>query len=206
MTFHINPSDTGKNTDLSIAKSTKEHSKFVTVLHEEFSAVHPRYLVVQFFVSLLPHNSLNRLRTFLYRLCGLSIGKGTVILGKMTLTAQGPMTSRLTIGGNCRINTPLYLELNAPITIGQYVAIGHHVVFITTDHDISCSDNRSGAVTCQPITIEDGAWIGAGVKILPGVTIGKGSVVAAGSLVTQSVPANRLVGGVPARPVKTLES
>ncbi len=181
-------------------------SKLSRVLSEEVRAIHPRYLFVQFFVSFLPHNSLSRVRTALYRAAGFKIGKGAIVLGKLTLTADRPIANMLTIGRGSRINSPLYAELNAPITIGSNVGIGHHVVLITTDHQTGESSNRSGAVTHSPIIIEDGAWIGANVTILPGVTIGAGSVVAAGSLVSQSVAPNRLVGGVPARPVKTFDS
>jgi maltose O-acetyltransferase len=178
--------------------------KFSRVVREELSSIDLRYLFVQIFVSLLPHNSLNRARTVLYRLAGFRIGNGAVILGKLSLTGQRPLSNMLSIGDDSRINTPFYAELNAPITIGKNVGIGHHVVFITTDHETGEPLNRSGAATFSPITVEDGAWVGACVTVLPGVTIGAGSVVAAGSLVTHSILPNRVVGGVPARPVKTL--
>jgi maltose O-acetyltransferase len=129
-----------------------------------------------------------------------------LILGKITITGNQPFAGNLTVGEGSRINSPLYIELNAPVTIGREVGIGHHVVLITTDHDTADSSNRSGAMTHSPIVIEDGAWVGAGVMVLPGVTIGAGSVVAAGSMVSQSVPPNKVVGGVPARPIKTLDT
>jgi maltose O-acetyltransferase len=124
----------------------------------------------------------------------------------MTLTADGSLTSKLRIGWGSRINSPLYADLNAPIEIGNRVAIGHHVVLITTDHDTSNPLDRSGPIRTAKIVIEDGAWIGARTTILPGVTIGHGAIVAAGSLVAQSVPANKVAGGVPARSFKTLDS
>jgi len=163
----------------------KRTSKLASVIAEEFSSLQPRYLLVQFFVSLLPHNSFSRVRTLLYRMAGLKIGPKAMILGKLTLTSNQPISKMLTIGGYSRINAPFYAELNAPVTIGEQVAIGHHVVLITTDHETTLSWNRCGASTHLPITIEDGAWIGAGATILPGVTIGAGSIVAAGSLVSQ---------------------
>jgi maltose O-acetyltransferase len=180
-------------------------NKLLTVAAEELRPIHPRYLFVQFLVSLLPHNSLSRVRTLLYRLAGFQIGRGTVIMGKLTLTSGGPFAGMLTVGTGCHLNAPFYAELNAPIVIGDNVSIGHNVVFITTNHDTSDATYRAGAVSFDGIVLEDGAWIGACVTILPGVTIGKGSLVSAGALVTQSVPVNRLVGGVPARIVKTLD-
>jgi maltose O-acetyltransferase len=179
--------------------------KLIRVAQEEFSGIQPRYLAAQFWVSFLPHNSLNRLRTLVYRMAGLNIGNGVLIMGKLTLTGLEPFSRALTIGAASRINTPLYIELNADVSIGMNVGIGHHVVMVTTDHDTSDSSSRSGTIKSSPIVIEDGAWVGAGSTILPGVTIGAGAVVAAGSLVTQSVLPHRVVGGVPARVVKTLE-
>ncbi len=179
--------------------------KLFAVMVEELAPIHPRYLFVQCLVSLLPHNALSRVRTKLYRLAGFQIGRGTLIMGSLKLSAGGPLARMLTIGTHCHLNSPFYAELNAPIVIGNNVSIGHNVVFITTNHDTSNPAYRAGQLSFDGIVLEDGAWIGACVTILPGVTIGKGSVVSAGALVTQSVPTNRLVGGVPARPVKTLE-
>ncbi len=180
--------------------------KLLHVAADEFHAIHPRYLVLQMLIALLPHNALCRVRSLLYRGAGFKIGRGALILGKLTLTAEGPMAAMLTIGWGSRVNSPFYAELNAPIVIGNRVSIGHNVVFITTDHEIGGFAERAGPSKPAGITIEDGAWVGACVTILPGVTIGRGSVVAAGSLVTQSVPPNKLVGGVPARTVKALDA
>jgi maltose O-acetyltransferase len=195
------------------AEATLKESRILRVLRkllrvaaDETHAIHPRYLVIQLLVTLLPHNALCRVRSLLYRLAGFSIGKGALILGKLTLTSDGPMGRMLSIGGGSRINAPFYAELNAPIVIGNRVSIGHNVVLITTDHDMGNVLERSGASKFAGINIEDGAWVGACVTILPGVTIGRGSVVAAGSLVSQSVPPNKLAGGVPARTVKSLDA
>ena len=179
--------------------------KLFTVAADELHAIHPRYLFLQMLISLLPHNALCRVRSLLYRGVGFKIGRGALILGKLTLTSERPMRAMLTIGWGSRVNSPFYAELNAPILIGNRVSIGHNVVFITTDHEIGGAAERAGPSRPAGITIEDGAWIGACVTILPGVTVGHGSVVAAGSLVTQSVPPNKLVGGVPARTVKALD-
>ena len=193
------------DTTLESAKTLRGLKKLLQVAADEVHAIHPRYLMIQLLVSVLPHNSLCRVRTLLYRFIGFKIGKGALILGKLTLTCDGPISQMLSIGEGSRINAPLYAELNAPIVIGKRVSIGHNTVFVTTNHDTSNALDRAGTANADGITIEDGAWIGARATILPGVTIGQGSVVAAGSLVTQSVPANKLVGGVPARAVKTLD-
>ncbi|HEY4215080.1 MAG TPA: acyltransferase [Steroidobacteraceae bacterium] len=188
------------------SKTSRALRKLIRVAGDELHAIHPRYLIFQLLIALLPHNSLSRVRTLLYRGVGFEIGRGALVLGKLSLTSDGPMARMLSIGDGSRINAPFYAELNAPIVIGKRVAIGHNVVFITTDHETSNSLERAGASKFAGITIEDGAWVGARVTILPGVTIGRGSVIAAGSLVTLSVAAHKLVGGVPARVVKSLDT
>jgi maltose O-acetyltransferase len=206
MTDQIRPPDVligeGKAPDIPVPGAG---SKLWRVVREELHAIHPRYLLVQFFVSMLPHNSFNRVRTALYRSAGFKIGRGTVILGKITVAGDRPPHHMLTIGDGCTINAPLYAELNESIIIGNNVGIGHHVVLITANHDASDSATRLGALKCSPIVVGDGAWIGACATVLPGVTIGAGSVVAAGAVVNRSVAPNVLVGGVPAKEIKSLK-
>ncbi|NER49778.1 MAG: hypothetical protein F6J92_24415 [Symploca sp. SIO1A3] len=79
------------------------------------------------------------------------------------------------------------------------------MTFITTEHKIQDSARRAGPVYGRPILVEDGAWIAANSTILPGITIGKGAIIAAGAMVTKDVPSNVLVGGVPAKMIKGLD-
>jgi acetyltransferase-like isoleucine patch superfamily enzyme len=83
--------------------------------------------------------------------------------------------------------------------------VGARVLFLTSGHEIGPSERRAGPVHSSPITVEDGCWIGAGSILLPGVTIGRGSIVAAGSVVTKDVAPDTLVGGIPARPIRELD-
>ncbi|NTV62282.1 MAG: hypothetical protein HGA65_01930, partial [Oscillochloris sp.] len=78
------------------------------------------------------------------------------------------------------------------------------VVIASGDHEIGPHAHRGGRLIPRPVVIEDGVWIGAGALILPGVTIGAGAIVGAGALVTKSVAPDTVVGGVPARVIRTL--
>jgi acetyltransferase-like isoleucine patch superfamily enzyme len=76
---------------------------------------------------------------------------------------------------------------------------------LTVDHEIGPSEHRCTNPVMAPIAIGDGAWLASRVLVLPGVTVGKGAVVAAGAVVTRDVAPDTLVAGVPARFVRNLE-
>lgn len=88
------------------------------------------------------------------------------------------------------------------ITIEDDVLIGPKVNLITENHPLDPTDRR--ALITKPILIKRNAWIGAAATILPGVTIGENSVIAAGAVVSTDVPANTIVGGVPAKHLKNI--
>jgi maltose O-acetyltransferase len=174
------------------------------ILLGDFLAFHPRLRFLNFLLSFLPYLCLSRLRTRLYRLFGVEIGRGALVTGKMELVGPGHIWKRLHVGCHTLITTPFFADLSDQITLGKNVAVGHHAVLVTANHEIGPPGRRCGHKVHGPIVIEDGCWIGAGVTILPGVTIGRGSIVAAGAVVAADVPPNTLVGGVPAKPIKTL--
>lgn len=101
------------------------------------------------------------------------------------------------------INAGVYMDAG-PISIGQNVAIGPRCVLVTGNHSMGPSDKRAADGEHAPIAIGDGAWLGAGVIVLPGVTIGAGCVVAAGAVVTKDCVPNGLYAGVPATRIKEL--
>ncbi len=88
------------------------------------------------------------------------------------------------------------------IHIGNNVQLGPNVSLITVNHPLNVEDRRKGLATGGNIHIEDDVWIGTGSIILPNVTIGKGAVVAAGSVVNKDVPPYKVVAGVPAKVIK----
>lgn len=109
----------------------------------------------------------------------------------------------ITIGKNVFINSGCKLQDQGGITIGDGALIGHNVVMATLNHDFD-PENRS-TLHPAPITIGENVWIGANATILAGATIGDGAIVAAGAVVTKDVPANTVVGGVPAKFIKRVD-
>lgn len=93
---------------------------------------------------------------------------------------------------------------DAKIIIGDNVWVGMDVSFVCPTNDIGDYKQRAGKAIYKDIVIGKGSWIGARSTILPGVTIGEGSIIAAGSIVTKDVPANTLYGGVPAKFIKKI--
>jgi len=175
------------------------------VAREEAGALHGRLLLADLLVRPWPYVVGSRFRTWVYRAAGFRIGPGTVIWGRLDITGAGDIYRRLTVGASCWLNAPCFLNLDAPITLGDNVAVGHHTVFITAGHRLGPPTRRAGPLDPQPIAVGDGAWIGAGATLLPGVTVGAGAVAAAGAVVAADVPPNTLVGGVPAHVIRALE-
>lgn len=109
----------------------------------------------------------------------------------------------ITVGKNVFINSGCCLQDQGGIVIGNNVLIGQQVVIATINHDIT--PFKRANMTASPVIIGNDVWIGAHATILSGVTIGNGAIVAAGAVVTRNVPANAVVGGVPATIIKYIE-
>jgi acetyltransferase-like isoleucine patch superfamily enzyme len=107
------------------------------------------------------------------------------------------------VGRNVFINQNCTMYDLGGIDIGDEVMIGPNVSLITSGHPIEPLHRRAG-VTAKPIVIARNVWIAAGATIIGGVTVGENSVVAAGSVVTRDVPRNTLVGGNPARIIRSI--
>jgi acetyltransferase-like isoleucine patch superfamily enzyme len=88
----------------------------------------------------------------------------------------------------------------APVSIGRNVIIGFRSSITTSHHDLA-----DRALEGRPVVVEDDVWLGACTTLLPGVTIGKGAIVASGSVVTKDIEPGVLAAGVPARAVKRLK-
>ena len=110
----------------------------------------------------------------------------------------------INMGKNVFINSGCRFQDQGGITIGDGVLIGHNVVLATLNHDID--PKKRGTMHPAPISIGNDVWIGANVTVVPGVTIGDGAIIAAGAVVTRDVPPNVIVGGVPAKILKKIET
>ncbi|WP_370293279.1 DapH/DapD/GlmU-related protein [Thalassolituus sp.] len=106
------------------------------------------------------------------------------------------VTDGLQIGRFSTINRKCLLDSRGGLSIGQYVSVSPDVHFITASHDINSSEF---VLTLGSIEVGDYSWIGSRATILPGVTIGKGAVVAAGAVVTRDVGEFEVVAGIPAK-------
>ena len=108
------------------------------------------------------------------------------------------------IGDHTRIG--LHNTIIGPVTIGSHVNLAQGITITALNHNFSDAEKRidEQGVNTTPVVIEDDIWIGTNAVILPGVTIGQHSVVAAGAIVTKDVPPHSLVAGVPAKVIKQI--
>lgn len=178
--------------------------RVLQLIREELYGFQPRLMLVRLLMLPLPEHTCSRLRTRILRRAGYRIGCGTTFAGAPLIAGSGDLRRRLSFGSHCWINTGLRLDVGATITISDHVVIGHEVMLVTSTHAYGGPEHRAGRLTVAPIVVEPGAWLGARCMILPGVTVGRGAVVAAGAVVNRDVPPNTLVGGVPARVLREL--
>lgn len=141
----------------------------------------------------------------------ISIDNGTNIGRRCSLTVwlgAGTSIPTLEIGRNVSIGEGAHITAANQIRLGNHVLLGKQVTISDNNHgdgtraQTDIPPNQRPLVSKGPIVIEDNVWIGDKATILGGVTIGRGAVVAANSVVTQDVPAAAVVAGVPARPIR----
>ena len=141
-------------------------------------------------------------RSHLLTLVGHDIHPSAVVFPDVFLgSAHG-----LKMGPLSFINYGSFLDLCAPVSIGDRTAIGYQVMLITGSHQIGAAHSRAGALQPKAITIGNGVWIGARAIVLPGVSIEDGCVIAAGAVVTQDCGRDGLYAGVPALRVRDLDN
>lgn len=152
-----------------------------------------RLYICNHFIASFPSH---RVRLWFYRkVMKFSIGTGTTIfMGCKFDCAKG-----LTIGNNSCINANCRLDSRGLLKIGNCVSVSEDVIFLTADHNeelIGVPDRE------KKVVIGDYVWIGTRAMVLPGITVEKGAVIAAGAVVSKNVEKLAVVGGVPAKFIK----
>jgi acetyltransferase-like isoleucine patch superfamily enzyme len=141
---------------------------------------------------------------------GIVLGNNVSIARDSILFCTGVVAQKgqgITIGDRTGIGARAFLAGQGGITIGNDVITGPNIQVFSENHnfsDLSLTIKEQG-VTKQAVVIGNNCWLGGGITILAGVTIGDGCIIAAGSVVTRSVPPNSIVAGVPAKVVKSRE-
>jgi maltose O-acetyltransferase len=128
------------------------------------------------------------------------IGKGSQIMPPV----RCDYGYNVSVGDRTFVNYGAVLLDPAPIAIGHDVQIATNVQLITATHPVDPEERRARWELASPVTVEDGAWLGAGAIVLPGVTVGREAVVGAGAVVTRDVPPRTVVAGNPARVLRAL--
>lgn len=133
---------------------------------------------------------------------GIQVGPDVCINGHTWFYGNGPIFigAGTWIGPGCKF----YSGPEAAISIGAHCDIAPGVSFVTGSHEIGTVERRAGRGFSKPIVVRDGCWIGVGVCVLGGVTIGKGALVGAGALVRSDIQEGVLAAGVPAASIRLL--
>lgn len=168
---------------MSSARTTKLWTRAVGKL---------RFTLESLFNAAATHVPSHHLRQTWLRVLGADIGDGCAIFRGVTVLG----VEHLRIGERCTIGWGCVLDARGGLTIGNDVVISSGAHVITADHDPRSS---SFDVRFAPVFIDSYAWIATASIILKGVTVGKGSVVAAGSVVVKDTPPYAIVGGIPTR-------
>ncbi len=152
-----------------------------------------------FELNSLPPSKAEQRNALIKSLLG-SIGDGFMIHSPF----RCDFGSNIHIGNNFASNYNLSILDEAQVTIGDNVMIGPNCSIITIIHAFEATQRNAGLMKAKAITIGNNVWIAANVVILPGVEIGDGAIIGAGSVVTKSIAANTLAAGNPCRPIRSI--
>ncbi|MBB4965954.1 maltose O-acetyltransferase [Saccharothrix violaceirubra] len=129
------------------------------------------------------------------------VGPGAVVLPRFRCSYG----TQITLGAHCFVNTDALFMDDAAITIGDHARLGPDVRLVTALHPVEDHDRRkAGWERAAPVTIGANAWLGVGVIVCPGVTVGADTVVGAGSVVIRDLPDRVFAAGNPARVIRAL--
>jgi len=139
----------------------------------------------------IPSHSIRR---FFYRLAGIKIGAGSTL----HMGARFYNPANISIGKDTIIGEGVVLDGRGPLHIGDHVDFATEVMVYNSQHDI---ESPTFSAKTEPVVIKDYVFVGPRAIILPGVTIERGAIIAAGAVVTKNVEAYTVVGGVPAKEI-----
>jgi len=149
----------------------------------------------------LPETRLFGFKAHLLQLAGARLGENVRVCSSANILGSGD----LVVGDDTWIGHQVLICTSSRVTIGRAVDIGPRVYIGTGTHEIDSDGARTaGAGINKDVVIADGVWLGVGSTVLPGVTIGEKSVIAAGAVVTEDVPPRVVAGGIPARVLRQL--
>ncbi|MCW5296675.1 sugar O-acetyltransferase [Herbaspirillum lusitanum] len=160
-----------------------------------------RAMTITATLNRLTFNDTEEVRAVFSDLIGKQVDDGFNLIPPFHTTGG----TDIAIGRNVFINQNCTIYDLGGVHIGDDVMIGPNVSIITSGHPLEPSRRRD-CVVAKPIRIEKNVWIGAGATIIGGVTVGENAVVGAGSVVTRDVPPDTLVGGNPARVIRSIAS
>ena len=163
-----------------------------------------KYLWFHFFMwatsGMSDLNICNRIRGFLVRPAFKKCGRNFQIAGGV----RAGFTSNIEIGRNVFIANYCWMQGKGGIVLEDEVSLGPFTCLATQNHDVKDRSWRHSFRDCSPIVLKRGSWTGAHVVVTAGVTIGEGSAVGAGSVVTRDIPPDTISAGVPAEVLKKL--
>ncbi|HAT3863350.1 TPA: sugar O-acetyltransferase [Legionella pneumophila] len=184
--------------------SNMEESKIILSKTPESAAMSAnikRAMTITAKLNRLTFNDTDEIRALFSELIGKQVDESFLLIPPF-YTAGG---DEIRIGRNVFINQNCTLYDLGGLDIADDVMIGPNVSIITASHPLEPSKRRNVTIG-KPIVIEKNVWIATGAVIIGGVTLGENSVVAAGSVVTKNVPPNTLVGGNPARVIRSISN
>ena len=158
-----------------------------------------RAMAITATLNRLTFNDADEIRALFSQLIGKKVDDSFLLIPPF-YTAGG---NEIRVGHNVFVNQNCTFYDLGGLDIADDVMIGPNVSLITTGHPLDPTQRRAATIG-KPIVIERNVWIATGATIIGGVTVGENSVVAAGSVVTRDVPPNTLVGGNPARVIRSI--
>lgn len=150
-------------------------------------------------VSILPTSAGDWIRFKVMRHFFAGLGYGTVIRDHIRLTNP----EKISIGEHCNLSERSFITGGGGVTLGNYVGLGPDVKIWSVNHRFDDPDVPwlTQGYDKKPVVIEDDVWLGANCFVMPGVTIGKGAIISAGSILMKSVPPYAIIAGNPGRVV-----